>query len=266
MSIKKRLDGLLVARGLAEDTAAAQALIGAGAVLVNGLPGAKAGSRYGLDCSLELKKKQAYVSRGGGKLAAGLREFALDPAGLICADIGCSTGGFTDCLLQRGARRVYCVDVGYGVLAWKLRQDERVVVLERTNARFLTREQIPESLDLAVIDASFISLGLLLGPLCGLFHGRIRMVVLVKPQFELPRQKVARGGVVREGFLHEEALEMVRGYVTQAGLTCKGVVASPVRGAKGNQEFLMYLTAAAPGSRQPPYIGENNQGDQNEKI
>ncbi|HDK42999.1 MAG TPA: TlyA family RNA methyltransferase [Desulfobacteraceae bacterium] len=264
--MKKRLDGLLVARGLAEDTAAAQALIGAGAVLVNGLPGAKAGSRYGLDCSLELKKKQAYVSRGGGKLAAGLREFALDPAGLICADIGCSTGGFTDCLLQRGARRVYCVDVGYGVLAWKLRQDERVVVLERTNARFLTREQIPESLDLAVIDASFISLGLLLGPLCGLFHGRIRMVVLVKPQFELPRQKVARGGVVREGFLHEEALEMVRGYVTRAGLTCKGVVASPVRGAKGNQEFLMYLTAAAPESRQSRYIGEDNQGDQNEKI
>ena len=243
VSIKKRLDALLVERGLAEDLKSARALIGVGRVLINGHPGGKSGSMYGPGCSLALKSKQPYVSRGGEKLSAGLQGFGVNPDGLICADIGCSTGGFTDCLLQQGARRVYCVDVGYGVLDWKLRQDERVVVLERTNARFLTEKEIPELIDLAVIDASFISLGLLLTPLSRLFGKTVRMIALVKPQFELSRDKIARGGVVRDKALHAEALELVKGFAGKGGLCCKGVVASPIRGAKGNQEFLMYMTS-----------------------
>ncbi len=240
---KQRLDTLLVSRKLAEDLVKARAYIGAGQVLVNGLVQGKAGSLYPADCQLELSPKQLYVSRGGKKLAAGLDAFEIDVEGLTCGDIGCSTGGFTDCLLQRGAKRVYGVDVGYGVLDWKLRQDSRVVVLERTNARYLTREQIPENLELAVIDASFISLKLLLAPVCKLFNGRIQVLALVKPQFELPREKVAKGGVVQgEAFL-EEAVNMVRRYGVGVDLECKGVVPSPIRGAKGNREFLMYLTA-----------------------
>jgi len=239
---KKRLDTLLVERGIAEDIDTACALIGVGRILVNGQPGTKPGNLYPADCAIDLKDKQPYVSRGGEKLAAGLECFGINPRGMICADIGCSTGGFTDCLLQHGAARVYSVDVGYGVLDWKLRNDDRVVVLERTNARYLTREQISEPIDLAVIDASFISLNLLFEPVCRLFAGDVRIVALVKPQFELPRKKVARGGVVRAESLHDEALRLVRGYAAEAGLSFRGVVRSPIVGAKGNVEFLMYLT------------------------
>lgn len=238
---KKRLDTLLVDQGIAESLEYARALIGVGRVLVNGQPGNKAGSLHASDCQLELKEKQPYVSRGGKKLEAGLDFFGIQPEGLICADIGCSTGGFTDCLLQRGAKKVYSVDVGYGVLDWKLRNDERVIVLERVNARFLTREHIPESIDLAVIDASFISLDLLLSSVCSLFDDEVTIVALVKPQFELPPKLVARGGVVRESALHEKALDDVKGFASDAGLSCIGVVKSPIQGAKGNQEFLMLL-------------------------
>lgn len=240
---KDRLDRLLVARGLAESIELAGALIGAGGVEVDGVPADKAGRRFAVDCGIRIRTKQPFVSRGGEKLAAGLGHFGVDPDGLICADIGCSTGGFTDCLLQHGARRVYCVDVGYGVLDWRLRQDPGVVVLERTNARYLTREQIPEPLELAVIDASFISLELLLGPVSRLFAGGISIIALVKPQFELPREKVGRGGVVRESDLHEEALSLVRGYARKIGLVCRDVVASPITGAKGNREFLMHIVS-----------------------
>ncbi len=239
---KIRLDALLVSKGLALDITSARAYIGAGKVLVNDHLSGKAGSLCLEDCKLELKKKKQYVSRGGKKLEAGLAAFNLNVKGLICADIGCSTGGFTDCLLQKGASRIYCVDVGYGVLDWKIRQDSRVVVLERTNARMLTRKQIPESLQLAVIDASFISLKLLLAPVCKMFDGAIQVLALVKPQFELPREKVAKGGVVNGADLHDEALAMVRKFATCEGLSCQGVVASPIQGAKGNQEFLMYLS------------------------
>lgn len=211
---------------------------------VDGLQSDKAGSMFGADCGIRIRMKQPFVSRGGEKLAAGLADFGVDPAGQICADIGCSTGGFTDCLLQHGARRVYCVDVGYGVLDWRLRQDHRVVVLERTNARYLTREQISEALELAVIDASFISLKRLLAPVSRLFAGAISIIALVKPQFELPREKVARGGVVRESVLHEEALSLVRGYVLESDLVCRDVAASPITGAKGNQEFLMHIVSS----------------------
>lgn len=242
MGKKIRLDALLVSRGLACDIACARAYIGAGLVFVNGLVWDKAGSQCFEDSILTVKERQQYVSRGGRKLAAGLDAFKIDVNGLICADIGCSTGGFTDCMLQRNAKRVYSVDVGYGVLDWKLRQDDRVVVLERTNARFLTRQQIPEHLDFAVIDASFISLKLLLAPICRMFDGYVQVVALVKPQFELPREKVAAGGVVKGEVLHDEALEMVRHYAEGTHLECRGVTRSPIQGAKGNQEFLMYLT------------------------
>jgi 23S rRNA (cytidine1920-2'-O)/16S rRNA (cytidine1409-2'-O)-methyltransferase len=238
---KKRLDALLSERGLASSMDEARALIVAGRVEVDGRRADKAGSLYRSDCRIRLKEKKPYVSRGGEKLAAGLAAFQVDPAGLICGDIGCSTGGFTDCLLQHGARRVYSIDVGYGVLDWRLRQDERVVVMERTNARYLTRQQIVEPLELAVIDASFISLDLLLGPVAGLFTGRVSIIALVKPQFELPRDKVARGGVVRDDELHEQALGLVRGYAAGAGLECRAAIASPIKGAKGNREFLMHL-------------------------
>lgn len=241
--VRKRLDDLLVERGIADNLDSARALIGVGRIQVDGQPGNKPGSMYDAHCTVDLKEKQPYVSRGGEKLAAGLKAFDINPQGLICSDIGCSTGGFTDCLLQHGAAKVYSVDVGYGVLDWTLRNDERVVVLERTNARYLTREQIPDPFDLAVIDASFISLKLLLEAVGRLFAGDVRIIALVKPQFELPRNKVARGGVVREEELHDEALQMVRGYAEEAGLACRGIVRSPITGAKGNVEFLMYLTS-----------------------
>jgi 23S rRNA (cytidine1920-2'-O)/16S rRNA (cytidine1409-2'-O)-methyltransferase len=240
---KKRLDVLLVERGLAADITQSRALIGAGKVLVNTRADYKAGSLLPVDSEIIVKQKPRFVSRGGEKLEGGLKGLAIEPRGWICADIGCSTGGFTDCLLQRGACRVYSVDVGYGLLDWKLRQDERVIVLERTNARYLNREQIPETLDFAVIDASFISLQQLLSPLLPLFGAQVRIMVLVKPQFELPREKVGQGGIVRENVLHEEAVTMVNQFGKEVGLVCRGVVASPVRGARGNQEFLLYFTS-----------------------
>lgn len=243
MAGKKRLDVLLVDRGLAADIIRSRALIGAGQVLVNTRADYKAGSLVPVDSEIIVKQKPRFVSRGGEKLEGGLKGLAIDPRGWICADIGCSTGGFTDCLLQRGACRVYSVDVGYGLLDWKLRRDERVIVLERTNARYLNREQIPEPLDFAVIDASFISLQQLLSPLLPLFGAQVRIMVLVKPQFELPREKVGQGGIVRENVLHEEAVTMVKGFGKEAGLVCRGGVASPIRGARGNQEFLLYLTS-----------------------
>lgn len=242
MAKKRRLDALLVERNLAEDLHQAVVLIGAGRVSVGGMSDVKAGSLCDPGCRLELKATRPYVSRAGEKLLAGLEHFNIDPTGFICADIGCSTGGFTDCLLQHGASRVYSVDVGYGILDWKLRQDNRVVVHERTNARYLTVDHIPEVLDIAVIDASFISLKLLLGPLLQFFDQKLRIVALVKPQFELPRDKVAKGGVVHENKLHQEALQMVQLFCKELGLNSRGIVASPVRGTKGNQEFLLYLT------------------------
>jgi 23S rRNA (cytidine1920-2'-O)/16S rRNA (cytidine1409-2'-O)-methyltransferase len=200
--------------------------------------------------AISLRPGRRYVSRGGEKLEAGLLALQVDPDGWVCADIGCSTGGFTDCLLQHGAMRVYSVDVGYGLLDWKLRQDPRVVVLERTNARHLSAAHIPEPIDLAVIDASFISLALLFPPLLPLFRSAVRILALVKPQFQLPREKIGRGGIVSDAALHDEALAMVRGFGDAHELACAGVTASPVRGAKGNQEFLMLLTGPSPVKQQ----------------
>ncbi len=244
---KQRLDELLVAQGHADTREAAAALIGAGCILVDGRPLAKAGSLFRPDCRITIQQRQPFVSRGGKKLAAALAAFALDPAGFICADIGCSTGGFTDCLLQNGARKVYAVDVGYGVLDWSLRNDDRVIVLERCNARYLSEKEIPEPIDLCVADASFISLERLFGPMIGLFahKDKIQIVVLVKPQFELPRNKVARGGVVRDPGLQQQALEKISAFGKRLGLSCQGSIPAPIKGTKGNQEYLMYLTGTA---------------------
>ena len=243
--MKIRLDQLVLLQGLAPTLRKAQALIAAGQVLVNDQPADKVGSLFAEDCRARLKGTSCpYVSRGGLKLAAGLDHFRIDPAGLVCADIGASTGGFTDCLLQRGAARVYAIDVGYGQLAWKLRQDPRVVVMERTNARNLKPGDLEETLDLAVIDASFISLKTLLPPLLVFFPpGAIRVLALIKPQFEVGRGRLGTGGVVRDSDLHEKVIEEIRGFADTLGLTPVGVCPSPILGPKGNREFLIYLVS-----------------------
>jgi 23S rRNA (cytidine1920-2'-O)/16S rRNA (cytidine1409-2'-O)-methyltransferase len=239
---KKRLDLLLVEQKLAESIDWARRLIGSGQVFIDHRVCDKAGSLVAADSLITLKAVKRFVSRGGDKLAAGLQGLKIDPKGFICADIGASTGGFTDCLLQFGARKVYSVDVGYGLLDWKLRQDERVVVLERLNARYLGVDHIPENIDLAVIDASFISLEPLLAPLLRFFQSTIRILALVKPQFQLPRDKIGPGGIVCDELLHQQALDMVQQFGIDLGLQCAGVIASPVLGMKGNQEFFMLLS------------------------
>jgi 23S rRNA (cytidine1920-2'-O)/16S rRNA (cytidine1409-2'-O)-methyltransferase len=245
MTAKHRLDKLLLARQLAPTRQKAQSLILAGLVQVNGARRDKVGTLVAADSRIEITGDSCpYVSRGGLKLAAGLDAFAIDPAGLICADVGASTGGFTDCLLQRGATRVYAIDVGYGQLAWKLRQEPRVVVLERTNARKLEPGDLPEPLDLAVIDASFISLKLLIPPLLPLFGGKISILALIKPQFEAGRERVGKGGVVRDPDLHQQIIADVAEFATSQGLHNQGIIPSPILGPKGNREFLIHLTGA----------------------
>jgi 23S rRNA (cytidine1920-2'-O)/16S rRNA (cytidine1409-2'-O)-methyltransferase len=241
--VKLRLDRLLVERGLAPTRQKAQALIGAGQVRVNGLTVDKAGTQVASDSTLEISDSGCpYVSRGGLKLAAALEFFRVDPRDLVCADIGASTGGFTDCLLQHGARKIFAIDVGYGQLAWKLRQDKRVVVMERRNARYLTLEDLDEPIDLAVIDASFISLQLLIPPLLALFRQQPAIIALIKPQFEVGRGKVGKGGVVRDPALHQEVIDGTAHFCESLSLECRGVVPSPILGPKGNREFLIYLT------------------------
>ncbi len=242
--MKIRLDQLVLLHGLAPTLEKAQTIIAAGQVLVNDQPADKVGSLFAKDCQIRLKGKVCpYVSRGGIKLAAGLDHFQIDPTGLICADIGASTGGFTDCLLQRGAAKVYAIDVGYGQLAWKLRQDPRVVVMERTNARNLQIGDLAEPIDLAVIDASFISLKTLLPPLLVFFSGGIRVLALIKPQFEVSKGQIGTGGVVRDIDLHEKVIEKIRGVADGLGLIPIGVSPSPILGPKGNREFLIYLVS-----------------------
>ncbi len=240
--MKIRLDTLLVARGLAPTRQNAQALIGAGEVFVNQIRADKAGSMFPSDANIEVRDRCRYVSRGGLKLEAGLEKFAVDPAGLTCVDIGASTGGFTDCLLQHGAAKVYAVDVGYGQLAWALRQDPRVVVMERTNARALTADDFSGPIDLAVIDAAFISLKLLIPPLLGLFRAQAAILALIKPQFEVGKGKVGKGGVVRDPVLHEEVVREILSFCAALGLASQGeVIPSPILGPKGNREFLVFL-------------------------
>ena len=241
---KHRLDKLLLIHHLATSRQRAQALIAAGLVRVNGERVQKASTLVAADSRIELEGDTCpYVSRGGLKLAAGLEHFGIEPAGWICADVGASTGGFTDCLLQHGARRVYAIDVGYGQLAWKLRQDPRVVVMERTNARKLPADAIPEPLDLAVIDASFISLTLLVPPLLPFFGDRVAILALIKPQFEVGKGQVGKGGVVRDPALHQQVLAEISAFARTLDLESRGIIPSPLLGPKGNKEFLIHLVS-----------------------
>jgi 23S rRNA (cytidine1920-2'-O)/16S rRNA (cytidine1409-2'-O)-methyltransferase len=240
---KQRLDLLLVQRGLAESRARAQRLIMANEVSVDGHKVDKPGIRVRVDADIVVEQGLPYVSRGGLKLEAALEAFALAVDGLVAADVGASTGGFTDCLLQRGARRVYAVDVGYGQLAWKLRQDPRVVVMERTNARYLAR--LPEPIDFSSIDVSFISLKLILPRVRDWLQPDGSIVPLVKPQFEAGRSQVGRGGVVRDPAVHRQVLEELLGWVQAHGLFAWGLIRSPLQGPAGNAEFLAWLRLAA---------------------
>jgi len=240
--MKHRLDKLLLARNLAATRQKAQALIGAGQVLVNGIIIDKAGTQINEESLIEIKERCPFVSRGGLKLAKGLDFFHIDPTGFVCADVGASTGGFTDCLLQSGAVKVYAIDVGYGQLDWKLRQDPRVVVMERTNARHLKPGDLAEPLDLAVIDASFISLRLLLPPLLAFFRDRPVILALIKPQFEVGKGKVGKGGVVRDQLLHHEVIDEISRFAEGLHLRSQGITESPVLGPKGNREFLILLS------------------------
>ncbi len=238
---RRRADQLLVECGLAESRSKAQALIMAGAVYDGTRRVAKPGETLPPDADLSVKgRDHPWVSRGGLKLDRGLTEFAIDPTGLTCLDVGASTGGFTDVLLHHGAAKVYAVDVGHGQLAWTLRQDERVVVLERTNARNLTVDQVSEPVDLLVCDASFISLTKILPAGMALTAPGARLVALIKPQFEVGRGQVGKGGVVRNPDLHAQVCERIRDWLAaQPGWRVLGIVESPITGPEGNVEFLI---------------------------
>jgi 23S rRNA (cytidine1920-2'-O)/16S rRNA (cytidine1409-2'-O)-methyltransferase len=238
--LKSRLDALLVARGLAPTRAKAQALILAGLVEVEGRAAEKSGEAFDEDARIAVAgPEHPYVSRGGVKLAAALEHFGIDPSGRVCLDVGASTGGFTDCLLQRGAARVYAVDVGHGQLDARLRADPRVVVRERVNARALSSAEVPETVSLAVIDVSFISLRLILPAVVPLVEPAGAVVVLVKPQFEAGRGEVPRGGVVRSEATRRRVLEEVENAGRGLDLEVLGSLESPIRGARGNTEFLL---------------------------
>lgn len=239
---KERLDCVLAAQGLVPSREAAARTVLAGGVSVDGIMVDKPAKLVSLDARIEILQTALYVSRSGDKLAAALDTFHIDPRGTIGLDVGCSTGGFTDCLLQRGARRIYAIDVGYGQFAWRLRQDSRVVLLERTNIRYVDRAAVPEPIDLAVIDVSFISLTLVLPAVVHLLNSAAVIVALVKPQFEVGKGQVGRGGIVRDDAQREAVTEKVIHCAAQLGFQLTGVLDSPVIGRKGNREILVGLT------------------------
>jgi 23S rRNA (cytidine1920-2'-O)/16S rRNA (cytidine1409-2'-O)-methyltransferase len=238
---KKRIDQLLVERGLAESRSKAQALVMAGLVYQETRRIDKPGQLVPEEKTIEVKgQDHPWVSRGGLKLEKALDAFGLDPAGRVCLDVGASTGGFTDVLLSKGAAKVYAVDVGHGQLAWKLRQDPRVVVLERTNARHLTREEVPDALGAVVCDASFIGLEIVLPAALELTEPGAWLAALIKPQFEVGKERVGKGGVVRDPALHEEVCARIESWLAaRPGWRVLGVTESPVLGPEGNKEFLI---------------------------
>lgn len=243
---KERLDKILLDRGLTQSRERARALIMAGQVVVGDHVADKAGQMVPFEAEIRLKgEDMPFVSRGGLKLEKALEEFGIDVNGLVVMDVGASTGGFTDCLLQRGARYVIAVDVGYGQLAWKLRSDDRVLNLEKTNIRYLEPEKLPEVPDMAVIDASFISLEKVLPNTLRLLKEEGGVVALIKPQFEVGRGEVGKGGVVRDPDKHKAVIAAVRAFAEGLRLEVLGVTESPVLGPKGNREFLIYLRKAA---------------------
>ena len=247
---KIRLDQYLCQNGLVQSRERAKALIMSGIVFVNEQKADKAGEMIAPDAKVEVRGHDiGYVSRGGLKLEKAMQCFPLTPNGKVCMDIGASTGGFTDCMLQNGAKKVYAVDVGYGQLDWRLRSDARVVCMERTNARYLTHEQIPDELDFASVDVSFISLKLILPALAGLLKPDGHAVCLVKPQFEAGREKVGKKGVVRDPAVHLEVLEHFLEHAKESRFTVLGLTYSPIRGPEGNIEYLGYLSRA---EEEPP--------------
>ena len=244
MSNKKRLDVLLFEKGLAESREKARAMIMSGIVFVDGQRSDKPGNQVSSESAVEVRGQTLeFVSRGGLKLKKALAFFGVSPEGKTCIDCGASTGGFTDCLLKNGAKKVYAVDVGYGQLAWSIRSDERVVVMERTNVRYVTHEQIPEEMELAVIDVSFISLSLVLPAVRALLKDGGEVLCLIKPQFEAGREKVGKKGVVRDKATHVEVLNAFLQNAANAGFSVRGITFSPIRGPEGNIEYLGHLTA-----------------------
>lgn len=246
MKIKKRLDVLLVERGLAETRTKAQAVIMSGLVYVSGQKADKPGMSFDENSEIEVRGATCpYVSRGGLKLEKALRDFGVDPTGFVCSDSGASTGGFTDCLLQQGAKKVFAIDVGYGQLDWKIRSDPRVVVMERTNVRYVTPEQLGEPLDLSVIDVSFISLRIVLPVIKTFLKEKAGQVLcLIKPQFEAGKEKVGKKGVVRDPAVHKEVLDDFVTLTKEIDFKILGLTFSPVKGPEGNIEFLAHLTLA----------------------
>ncbi len=243
MADKKRLDSAVFELGFAESREKAKALIMAGQVYLNGQKELKAGANVKADDAVEVRgEKMPFVSRGGYKLDKAVKAFSLDLNDKICMDVGASTGGFTDCMLINGAVKVYAVDVGYGQLAWKLRSDKRVVNLERTNFRYVTRELIPDEIDFSSVDVSFISLKLILPVLYNLLSAHGEAVCLVKPQFEAGREKIGKKGVVRDRQVHTEVINNCLFYAKENGFYIKGLDFSPVKGPEGNIEYLMYIT------------------------
>ena len=245
---KERLDVLLVQLGLANSRELAKAYIMAGNVYVDGQKEDKAGTKVAVNADIEVKGSQMkYVSRGGYKLEKAINEFGVQLEGKICLDIGASTGGFTDCMLQNGASKVYAIDVGYGQFAWKLRQDERVVCLEKTNVRYVTHEQVPDEGDFASIDVSFISLTKVLPAVLGVLGPNGQLVCLIKRQFEAGREKVGKKGVVRDINVHREVIEMIVNYVRGQNLGILALDFSPIKGPEGNIEYLIYLDKSQTG-------------------
>ena len=252
MKHKERLDVLLTQKGLCDSRSRAQALIMSGEVYVNGLKCDKAGTAVEVEAQIEVRGNACpYVSRGGLKLEKALRDFGVDPTGFVCSDSGASTGGFTDCLLQKGAKKVFAIDVGYGQLAWSIRTDERVVCMERTNIRYVKPEDLGEPLDLSVVDVSFISLRIVLPAIKALLKPTGQIVCLIKPQFEAGKDKVGKKGVVRDAAVHEEVLNGFLTLAAELELTVRNLTFSPVKGPEGNIEFLGHLSMLPQGAMTP---------------
>ena len=255
MKHKERLDVLLVARNLAESRSKAQAMIMAGEVYVNEQKADKAGLEINVDENPVIEVRGStcpYVSRGGWKLEKALRDFHVDPNGFVCSDSGASTGGFTDCLLQQGASKVFAIDVGYGQLAWKIRSDPRVVVMERTNIRYVTPEDLGEPLDLSVVDVSFISLRIVLPAIKRLLKPTGQVLCLIKPQFEAGKENIGKKGVVRDPAVHAQVLQSFIALANELQLTIRDLTYSPVKGPEGNIEFLAHLSMQPGEDHYPP--------------
>lgn len=243
MSQKERLDILLVNKNLVSSREKAKTVIMTGNVFVNGEREDKPGTKFDIKSDIIIKSNpNPYVSRGGLKLDKAVTEFNLDLSDKVCIDVGASTGGFTDCMLQNGAKKVYSIDVGYGQFAWKLRQDERVVCMEKTNIRYVTPEQIPDKADFVSIDVSFISLTKILVPIKALLNDEAELICLIKPQFEAGREKVGKKGVVRDSNVHKEVIGKVINYSMSIDFNIKSLSFSPIKGPEGNIEYLLFLT------------------------